>query len=119
MNRRAFLETANARRYEAFRTRAEFEAFPQQAKRPLPLIEPVLRRHRLKVAIENHKDHTAEELAALMKFASSEWMGVLVDTGHNLALLESPAETIAALAPSAFSVHLKDMACARWTRASS
>ena len=99
----------NARRYEALRTRAEFEAFHQQAKRTLALIEPVLRRHRLKVAIENHKDHTAEELAALMKAASSEWIGVLVDTGNNLALLEAPEETIAALAPSAFSVHLKDM----------
>ncbi len=100
----------NARRYEAFRTRAEFQAFHQQAKRTLALIEPVLRRHRLKVAIENHKDHTAEELAALMKSASSEWMGVLVDTGNNLALLEAPEETITALAPFAFSVHLKDMA---------
>ncbi|MFM8471485.1 MAG: sugar phosphate isomerase/epimerase family protein [Limisphaerales bacterium] len=112
MNRRAFLKTATcaAALAEAFRTRAEFEAFHQQAKRTLALIESVLRRHRLKVAIESHKDHTAEELVALMKFASSEWMGVLVDTGNNLARLEAPAETIAALAPSAFSVHLKDMA---------
>lgn len=100
----------SVRRYEALRTRAEYEAFHQQAKRTLALIEPVLRRHRLKVAIENHKDHTAEELAALMKSVSSEWIGVLVDTGNNLALLEAPEETITALAPFAFSVHLKDMA---------
>lgn len=98
------------RRYEVFKTRGEFDAFTVRAKRSLELAEPILARHRLRLAVENHKDHTAAELAALMKAISSEWIGVLVDTGNNLALLETPGETIAALAPYALSVHLKDMA---------
>jgi sugar phosphate isomerase/epimerase len=100
----------NGRRYEAFATLEAFRAFHEQAKRTLALIEPVLKKHQLKLAIENHKDHTTEELVGMMKAISSEWIGVLVDTGNNLALLEEPHAVIEALAPFALSVHLKDMA---------
>jgi sugar phosphate isomerase/epimerase len=100
----------NGRRYEAFQSMEAFQAFHEHAKRTLALIEPVLRKHQLKLAIENHKDHTTEELVGMMKAISSEWIGVLVDTGNNLALLEEPHGVIEALAPFALSVHLKDMA---------
>lgn len=97
------------RRYEVFRTLADYRIFQDQAKQSLELIEPVLRRHQLKLAIENHKDHTAEELVRLMESLGSEWVGVLVDTGNNIALLEEPHAVVEALAPYALSVHLKDM----------
>ena len=100
----------NGRRYEAFQSVEAFHAFHEHAKRTLALIEPVLRKHQLKLAIENHKDHTTEELVGMMKAISSEWIGVLVDTGNNLALLEEPHAAVEALAPFALSVHLKDMA---------
>lgn len=98
------------RRYETLHTRAEFETFHQLAKKTLERIEPVLRKHKVKVALENHKDHTAQELVSLLNSIASEWVGALVDTGNNLALLEAPEETISILAPFVFSVHLKDMA---------
>ncbi len=100
----------NGRRYEAFSTLESFRVFHEHSKRVLALIEPVLKKHGLKLAIENHKDHTTEELVGMMKAISSEWIGVLVDTGNNLALLEEPHAAVEALAPFAFSVHLKDMA---------
>lgn len=98
------------RRYEIFKTREEFRRFHVDTGRSLELAEPILRRHQLKLAVENHKDLTTEELVAAMRGISSEWIGVLVDTGNNLALLEEPQATIEALAPFALSVHLKDMA---------
>jgi sugar phosphate isomerase/epimerase len=100
----------NGRRYEAFSTLEAFTGFYAQCKRTLALIEPVLKKHRLRLAIENHKDHTTEELVGLMTTISSEWIGVLVDTGNNLALLEEPDAVVETLAPYALSVHLKDMA---------
>jgi sugar phosphate isomerase/epimerase len=100
----------NGRRYEAFSTLEAFAGFHAQCKRTLALIEPVLKKHRLRLAIENHKDHTAEELVGLMTTISSEWIGVLVDTGNSLALLEEPDAVVETLAPYALSVHLKDMA---------
>ena len=98
------------RRYEVFKAMDEFRAFHVLAENSLALAEPILRKHRLKLAIENHKDHTADELAAMMRKLSSEWIGVVVDTGNNIALLEEPQAAVEALAPFALSVHFKDMA---------
>ena len=98
------------RRYEIFHSLEEFKRFHTDARRSLMLAEPILARHRLKIAIENHKDHTADELAGLMRDVRSEWIGVLVDTGNNLALLDDPHTALETLAPFALSVHLKDMA---------
>jgi 3-oxoisoapionate decarboxylase len=98
------------RRYEVFPSLEAFQSFHKNCQRTLQLIEPILKRHQLKLAIENHKDHTTGELIALLKAISSEWIGVLVDTGNNIALLEEPHTVIEALAPYALSVHLKDMA---------
>lgn len=100
----------NGRRYEVFKSREDFRAFDAQAEKTLALIEPVLKKHQLKVAIENHKDHTADELAAMVRALGSEWVGVLVDTGNNIALLDDPYAAIETLAPFALSVHFKDMA---------
>ena len=76
----------------------------------LQRVEPLLKKHGLKLAIENHKDNLAAEFVPLLKQLSSEWIGVYVDTGNNLALLEEPYAVIEELAPFALSVHLKDMA---------
>ena len=100
----------SGRRYEVFKSIEEFRRFHEQARRTLARIEPVMRKHQIKLAIENHKDHTVEELVSLIREISSEWIGVLVDTGNNIALLEDPRAVVEALAPMALSVHLKDMA---------
>jgi sugar phosphate isomerase/epimerase len=99
-----------ARRYEAFSSPAEFKVFREQAEKSVQLAEPVAARHKLPLAIENHKDLRAEEQVALLKRISSEFVGATLDTGNSLALLEAPEETAAALAPWTYSVHLKDMA---------
>jgi len=98
------------RRYEIFKSADEFRTFHENAAKTLTWIEPILQKHRLKVAFENHKDHTIAEIISLMRGISSEWIGVLVDTGNNIALLEDPDAVVTALAPFALSVHLKDMA---------
>lgn len=98
------------RRYEVFQSLQEFRDFQVQAKQRLIMVEPILRKHQLKLAVENHKDLTLEEQVALLKEISSEWIGVLVDTGNNIALLDEPYAVIESLAPWALSVHLKDMA---------
>ena len=56
------------------------------------------------------KTGPAEELAALVKQRSSEYLGVCLDTGNNIALLDDPVDAIETLAPYAFSTHFKDMA---------
>ena len=98
------------RRYETFDSLEAYQRFAEQSWHWLTLAEPVLKRHRMRLAIENHKDRRAHELLDLIKRISSEYVGVCVDTGNNIALLEDPTEVVEALAPLAFSTHLKDMA---------
>jgi sugar phosphate isomerase/epimerase len=96
------------RRYEQFANFADFQRASAQGRRALEWAEPVVKRHRVRLAVENHKDHRATDLLAILKHVSSPYVGACVDVGNNLALLEDPQTVVELLAPWAFSVHLKD-----------
>ncbi len=98
------------RRYETFDKPEDYPAFAKRAAEMLKRAEPVARKHGVKLAVENHKDFRTDEQIDLLKGVASEFIGVCVDTGNNLALLEAPVDTVAALAMFALTVHLKDMA---------
>lgn len=98
------------RRYENFDTLESWQAFKDDSWKRLTLAEPVMRRQRVKLATENHKDWRVAEHVALLKRLSSEWVGVNLDLGNNLSLLEDPIETVEALAPFTLTTHFKDMA---------
>jgi sugar phosphate isomerase/epimerase len=98
------------RRYETFNSAEEFHRWNQRSYRSLELAEPVAAREGVRLAIENHKDHRVPERLELLKRISSEYVGVCVDTGNSIALLEDPMEVVRAYAPWAYSSHLKDMA---------
>lgn len=100
----------SSRRYETFRTRDDFRRFEDQARRSLALARAVIERHQVLLAVENHKDWRADELIALLRGVNSPAIGVCLDTGNSIALLESPAETLDALAPHTLTTHIKDMA---------
>lgn len=98
------------RRYEEFKTLEEFRKFEQRGQTMLELAAPIVEKHRIKLAVENHKDQRLDERLALYKQLDSEYIGACVDTGNSFALLDDLYGTIEALAPFAFSVHLKDQA---------
>jgi sugar phosphate isomerase/epimerase len=98
------------RRYEDFDTLAAFQASFAQNKKSVLLAEPVLRKYRLRLAIENHKGWRAAEQAAWLKSVGSEYIGVCFDFGNNISLCEDPTESLRLLAPATFYCHLKDMA---------
>jgi 3-oxoisoapionate decarboxylase len=98
------------RRYEEFETFEAFKASFERHKRSVELAEPILRKHKVKLAIENHKGWRAAEHAAWVKALGSEWIGVCYDFGNNISLCEDPAETFRLLAPLTIYVSFKDMA---------
>lgn len=98
------------RRYETFQEMKSWQEFARHWKRVLRESEPMLRRHRLRVGIENHKDWLADEQVEILKSISSPWLGACIDFGNNLALLEDSLEVVKKLAPYAVTTHLKDMA---------
>lgn len=97
------------RRYVNFKTIQEYNTFKQNALKSIELAEPIVRKHKIKLAVENHKDWTAKELEAIIVNLGSEWVGVTLDFGNNVSFLEDPMEVIKTLAPYAFSTHVKDM----------
>lgn len=99
----------SGRRYETFKTAKDFLDFRKQSILRLQLAEPIVRKHGMKLAIENHKDFRTDEMLAFLKNVSSEHVGICVDTGNNIALLNDAMEMVKAFAPFAFSCHLKDM----------
>ncbi len=98
------------RRYERFRTLAEFREFEQRGREMIERAVPIVERRRMPLAVENHKDQRIDERVALFKRIDSEFVGACVDTGNSFALLDGAYEPVEALAPYAFSVHLKDQA---------
>jgi sugar phosphate isomerase/epimerase len=101
-----------ARRYEEFDAFEAFKASFERHQRSVELAEPVLRKHKVKLAIENHKGWRAAEHVAWIKRLGSEWVGACYDFGNNISLCEDPAETLRLLAPVTIYVSFKDMAVA-------
>ena len=104
----------SGRRYETFDSAEAWRAFRQQSWTSLTLAELVVRELGLVLAVENHKDWRIGEMIGLMERLGSEAVGVCLDTGNNVALLEDPLEVAAALAPWTRTVHFKDMGLERY-----
>ena len=80
--------------------------FHRQIAAALPIVE----RHRMPLGIENHKDWRVDQQVALLERYSSEYLGVTLDTGNNLAVLDDPMETVEKLAP----VHVQRRTSRTW-----
>ena len=98
------------RRYEVYVRADAYQQFTERSFRSLMLAEPIVARHEIRLAIENHKDWRINQLVGMLKRLDSEYVGICVDTGNSISLLEDPMEVVEAFAPWAYSVHLKDMA---------
>jgi len=96
------------RRYENYDSAEQFRQAADRGLEALRLAEPIAAKHRVRLAVENHKDHRAEEKLDVLAKIDSQYVGMCVDTGNSIALLEDPLDTARAFAPWAFGVHLKD-----------
>jgi len=97
------------RRYEVFEKAEDYTTFARRAEESLRIAEPIARAQKVILAVENHKDFRTDEMVAMLKKLGSDWLGVCLDTGNNLALLEDPLPTVETLAPFTKTVHLKDI----------
>jgi sugar phosphate isomerase/epimerase len=102
--------TLSGRRYETFDSAASFRKFAETAFYRLNLAAAVVDRHGMLLAVENHKDWRADELIALLSKAGGDRLGVCLDVGNSISLLEDPKEVVETLAPRAFTTHFKDVA---------
>ena len=98
------------RRYEDFAAVEPWKAMFERCQKQMETAEPILRKYKLPVGIENHKGWRAAEQAAWLKRAGSEYLGVCLDFGNNISLCEDPMDTLNTLLPHILFAHIKDMA---------
>jgi len=97
------------RRYESFASLADWRKFVADSRRNLEAALPILEKYKIPLALENHKDWTADEMVELMKSHPSEYLGICLDFGNNIALLDDPINITEMLAPFTIATHVKDM----------
>ncbi|MCU1294858.1 MAG: xylose isomerase [Bryobacterales bacterium] len=97
------------RRYEAFKSLDDWRAHVAESHKSLAAARAVLDKYKIPLGVENHKDWTADELVSAMKQYGTEYLGVCLDFGNNLSLLDDPMDVIEKLAPFTISTHLKNM----------
>jgi sugar phosphate isomerase/epimerase len=102
----------SGRRYEVFDSPEGFRQHVERSWQSLLLAKPIVEKHGLRLAIENHKDWRVPDLLDILKRIDSPQIGICLDTGNSIALLEEPHEVVEAYAPYTFTTHFKDMAVA-------
>jgi 3-oxoisoapionate decarboxylase len=102
-------DSFSGRRYEQFKNADEYHAFFAACKKSVQLAEPILRKYKMPLAIENHKGWRSEELAEWVKATGSQYVGVCLDLVNNVSLIETPMQTIGTLAPYTIFVSFKDI----------
>jgi sugar phosphate isomerase/epimerase len=100
----------SGRRYENFNTLEDWQAFVKESHAKLARAVPIVEKHRIPLGLENHKDWTVDQMAPLKQQYGSEYLGVCIDWGNNISLLDDPVEVARRLAPFAINSHIKDMA---------
>jgi 3-oxoisoapionate decarboxylase len=104
----------SGRRYETFSSLDDWKQFVAKSKDSLQRAVPLAEKHKIPLALENHKDWTVDEHVALLKEYSSDYLGACIDTGNNISLLDDPYEVVQKLAPFAVATHVKDMGVAEY-----
>jgi len=97
------------RRYEQYKTLDDFKKDFARCKRQVELAEPIARKYKLRIGVENHKGQRLGEFIDWIKGVGSEWVGICFDIGNNYALCDDPMEWLATIAPLVVNVHIKDM----------
>ncbi len=104
-----FRTAMGGRRYEDFHHRHEWLELKKRSWKRIRLAESIVRKHKVQLAVENHKDWEAKDLIEFMDGIGSEYLGVTIDTGNSISLLEHPDETVGRLAKYGATTHIKDM----------
>ena len=100
------------RRYEKFETKAAFDAAAKRGLEALVVAAPIVEKLKLRLAVENHKDFRILDMLDALKQFDHNHIGICLDTGNSVALLEQPLDVAKQFADWTFTTHLKDMAVA-------
>lgn len=99
----------SGRRYEQFKSIEEFRTFDAMCRAAVRRAEPILRKYKMPLAIENHKGWRSDEMVEWVKSTQSEYVGICLDLVNSVSLIETPDQTIDTLEPYTIFVSFKDI----------
>lgn len=76
--------------------------------RDIKKLVPLLKKHRIKLAIENHCVETMTEIMDMVNEINSPWVGVLFDICNTLPAWEDPMEAAKVCSEKVISTHIRD-----------
>jgi len=103
---------SSGRRYDSFTSAEQFNAWLERSNAIIMKCLPIAEKHKIAIALENHKDRTVDQHVDFLRKASSEYLGSLIDPGNNMSFMEDATDTVTKLAPYVKATSLKDMGVA-------
>jgi sugar phosphate isomerase/epimerase len=85
-----------------------WKAHLEWCARQLEEVVPEAERRKIAIAVENHQDADSEDLVSLCRRFESPYLGVTLDCGNPLAVMEGVVEFAERVAPYLRHAHLKD-----------
>lgn len=79
-----------------------------QAPNNIKKVVPLLKKYRIKLAVENHEEEIADEIIQIVNEVNSYWVGAHYDFGNSMMAWEDPVEAARKLAPYTYTTHFKD-----------
>ncbi|NOU74781.1 TIM barrel protein [Paenibacillus sp. LMG 31458] len=79
-----------------------------RAPQDIAQLVPLLKKYRIRLAVENHEEEIADEVIQIIKDVDSPWVGAHCDIGNGMMAWEDPVAAVRKLAPYAFTTHFKD-----------
>ncbi len=102
-------KTGGEGRYDLGKIRLDFDPkVYDDAVVSLKAIVPVLKKYRIKLALENHEYETSEELVRVIRAVDSPWVGLHYDFGNPMMVWEEPVKAAENMSPYTLTTHFKD-----------
>lgn len=91
-----------------FPERQGFERHVEETSRAMKSVRSQALDAQVKIAVENHGDFQARELKALVEETGRDFVGVCLDSGNAVTVLEDPVFTLEVLGPYVITTHIRD-----------
>lgn len=102
-------KTGGEGKYDLGKVRLDFDpAVFDEAAVSLKRLIPVLKKYRIRLALENHEYETSDELVKVMEQVNSPWIGLHYDFGNAMMVWEEPVRAAEQMAPYTITTHFKD-----------
>lgn len=102
-------------KYDLAKVRGDFDPKVfEQAAESLKEVIPLLRKYRMRIALENHEYETSQELVEVVRRIGSPFIGLHYDFGNSMMAWEEPLKAAQNMAPYTFTTHFKDHIVIPW-----